>query len=69
MGASGGGDKCVRSLGSIQNCPGEAITQWAATSILAMCWELPSPVQAPRDSKEVRRALAAVWKVSALRGC
>lgn len=76
MGASGGGGKCARSLGRIQNCPAEAITQRVATSTLAACWELsalstpslPKPIQAPRDSKEVRWAHAAVWKVSSLKG-
>lgn len=75
MGASGGGDKCAGSPGHIQKCPAEAITQRVATSTLATCWELsalsipslPKPIQAPGDSKEVRWAHAAVWKVSALK--
>lgn len=75
MGVSGGAHKCVRSRGRSWNRPAEAITQQAAASAVATCWELstlsvpslPKRVQAPRDSEEVRWAHAAVEDVSALK--
>lgn len=59
MGASGGGRKCVRSLGHLQNGPAEAITQQAASSTLSHPHS--------QGQQEMRWADAAGFKVSALK--